>query len=169
VLDAMNDPALASFVERMMREDIAASLAVSRELDVRGYIDAVLGRFRNPGIVHRLSQIAWDGSKKLRVRIVGTIQDALQAGRPVERLSVPIAAWMRFVARQAKAGVPIVDPEAERLAQIGRACTGEPSHDVGLFASMEATLPPALLSAAPARRALESAYARLTSAADAGA
>jgi fructuronate reductase len=161
VLDAMNDPELATFVERMMREDIASSLASSRELDLHGYIDAVLGRFRNPGIVHRLSQIAWDGSRKLRVRIVGTIEDAVQTGRPLDRLAVPIAAWMRFVVRQAKAGAPIVDPDAERLAELGCACTGDPKHDVDLFVTMEATLPRTLTNVPSVREALESAYATI--------
>ena len=87
----------------------------------------MLARFRNPGIRHLLSQIAWDGSKKLPVRLTVTIAEALRAGRPIHRLVMPIAAWMRFIARQAKAGVAIVDPEAARLAAIGKACTGDAS------------------------------------------
>ena len=50
------------------------------------------------------------------VRLVVTIGEALRAGRPIHRLLMPIAAWMRFIVRQAKAGVPIVDPDAEVLA-----------------------------------------------------
>jgi fructuronate reductase len=76
-----------------------------------------------------LSQIAWDGSKKLPVRLVVTIAEAMRAGRPIHRLLMPIAAWMRFIARQAKAGVAIVDPDAARLASIGAACTGDARED----------------------------------------
>jgi fructuronate reductase len=121
----------------------------------------VLARFRNPGIRHLLSQIAWDGSKKLPVRIVITLDEALRAGRPIHRLMMPLAAWMRFVVRQAKAGVSIVDPEAERLSEIGRACTGDATSDVARFAVFQSVLSPALFSEPAFRSALEAAYERL--------
>jgi fructuronate reductase len=108
-----------------------------------------------------LTQIAWDGSKKLPVRISVSIAEALQAGRPIHRLVVPLAAWMRFIARQAKAGIAIVDPDAARLTEIGSACTGDARADVSRFATCESVLPPALLGEERFRVALESAYARL--------
>jgi len=161
VADAMRDEQLAQFVERLMTEDLAPSLGATPGFDAEHYISAVLARFRNPGIRHLLSQIAWDGSKKLPVRIVVTIAEALQAGRPIHRLVMPIAAWMRFIARQAKAGVPIVDPDASRLTAIGAACTGEARADVQRFGVCESVLPPALLANEKFRGALEIAYERL--------
>ena len=134
VNDAMNDATLARFVETLMREDFAASLGPSPGLDVSAYITDLLARFRNPGIRHLLSQIAWDGSKKLPVRLTATINEALQANRRVDRMAMTIAAWMRFVVRQAKNGIAIVDPDAALLAEIGRACNGDAAHDAGLFA-----------------------------------
>jgi fructuronate reductase len=161
VADAMRDEQLAQFVELLMTEDLAPSLGEAPGLDIGHYISAVLARFRNPGIRHLLSQIAWDGSKKLPVRIIVTIAEALRAGRPIHRLLMPVAAWMRFIVRQAKAGVAIVDPESERLAQIGRACTGDARSDVMRFAVFESVLPPALVSQQAFRTALEAAYDRL--------
>jgi fructuronate reductase len=158
VAEAMRDEQLASFVERLMVEDLAPSLGQTPGFDQGHYISAVLARFRNPGIRHLLSQIAWDGSKKLPVRIVVTIGEALHAGRPAHRLAVPLAAWMRFIARQAKAGVDIVDPDAARLAEIGKACTGDARADIARFAACEAVLPPALLAEARFHKALETAY-----------
>jgi len=163
VSDAMNDTALARFVETLMREDFAASLGPSPGLDVSAYINSLLARFRNPGIRHLLSQIAWDGSKKLPVRLTTTIGEALQAGRPVNRMVITIAAWMRFIERQAKREVPIVDPDAAQLAELGRACTGSATHDVNLFMAMQAVIPPAIAANAEFRRALEVAYERLGS------
>ncbi len=119
VAEAMADPALAGFVERVVRDDIIAGLE-SSPLDLQAYAGEVLERFRNPAIGHKLSQIAWDGSQKLPYRLLDSIADALTAGRPLERLAVPVAAWILFVERQARAGAEIVDPLAERLAQIGR-------------------------------------------------
>jgi len=161
VADAMRDEQLAQFVELLMTEDLAPSLGTVPGFDVAHYIAAILQRFRNPGIRHLLSQIAWDGSKKLPVRITTTLGEALRSGRPVHRLVVPIAAWMRFVERQAKAGVAIVDPDAAKLAELGKACTGDARADVERFSVCEAVLPRHLLVDTDLRRALESAYARL--------
>jgi fructuronate reductase len=161
VADAMRDEQLARFVELLMTEDLAPSLGATQGLDVEHYISAVLARFRNPGIRHLLSQIAWDGSKKLPVRIVVTIAEALRAGRPIHRLAMPLAAWMRFIARQAKSGVDIVDPDAARLASVGGACTGEARADLARFAIFESVLPPTLMSDERFREALATAYERL--------
>jgi fructuronate reductase len=161
VADAMRDEQLAQFVEMLMTEDLGPSLGANPGLDVEHYISAVLARFRNPGIRHLLSQIAWDGSKKLPVRIVTTLTEALRAGRPIHRLVMPIAAWMRFITRQAKAGVAIVDPDAKRLTEIGAACTGDARADVARFSPCEPVLPPALLGDEKFRKELETAYARL--------
>jgi fructuronate reductase len=161
VADAMRDEQLAQFVEILMTQDLGPSLGDSPGLDVEHYISAVLARFRNPGIRHLLSQIAWDGSKKLPVRIVTTLTEALSAGRPIHRLVMPLAAWMRFVVRQSKAGIAIVDPDAKRLADVGAACTGDARADVARFAVCESVLPPALFGNEKVRRELETAYDRL--------
>jgi fructuronate reductase len=121
VFEAMSDPALEHFVSRLMHYDIAASLKPVEGLDVTGYADAVLNRFRNPAIRHLLSQIAWDGSQKLPYRLLDTVQDALDHDRSVERLAVPVAAWIAFVRRKAQAHEAITDPLAETLA---KAATG---------------------------------------------
>ena len=161
VAQAMADPLLAGFVERLMRQDIAASLAVTRGLDAQVYVGQILARFRNPALVHRLSQIAWDGSQKLPIRLLDTISDALAAGRPVERLAVGVAAWMQFVRRQAQAGAAITDPIAETLSALGQACTGEASQDVGAFLALAAVFSPRLAADPRLRAALETAYGQL--------
>lgn len=119
VADAMADPALAAFVERLVRDDIITTLEPS-PLDLKAYAGEILARFRNPAIGHKLSQIAWDGTQKLPYRLLDTIADARAAGRQVERLATAVAAWMLFVERQARAGVEIVDPLAARLVETGR-------------------------------------------------
>lgn len=162
VAEAAADPALAVFVERLMREDIRPTVRPPQGLDLDAYIDAVLGRFRNPFIRHTLAQIAWDGSQKLPVRLVPTLLDAHAAGRPISRLATPLAGWMLFVARRAKAQIPIVDPLAETLADLGRTCTGEAAHDVGLFLRLDATFPSELGAVPSLRTALEQAYERLS-------
>ncbi len=152
VAQAMADRELAAFVETLMADDIAPSLDPGPDLDVPAYIAAILARFRNPAIVHRLSQIAWDGSQKLPVRILQTTADALAAGRSVARLAVPVAAWMRFIERRASGGGEIVDPLAGDLAR---------RRGVAEFLALSRVFPRDLAANPVWRGAVEAAYAAL--------
>jgi fructuronate reductase len=161
VAAAMADGSLSAFVDRLMRLDIVPSLRGAPELNLAVYVDAVLERFRNPHLRHRLSQIAWDGSQKLPVRLFVTLDEARRAGRPLHRLVLPVAGWVRFVVRQAKAGIAIVDPLSDRLEAVGRACSGETESDIRNFLSA-GLLPEDLFGAGEARRSLALAYDTLS-------
>jgi len=160
VADAMREPALAGFVERLMRGHIAPALDAPTGFDPQAYIEAILARFRNPAVRHRLSQIAWDGSQKLPVRLFGTIADALAAGRPIGALCLPVSAWMHFVRRQVRNEAALVDPLGEALSAIARATTGEAGHDVDAFLALEAVFAP-LSGDRRFVEALRAAYAAL--------
>ena len=161
VRDAMGDADLAGFVRRLMLEDIAPTVRPPAGLDVEAYVEALLVRFRNPAIEHRLSQIAWDGSQKIPIRVLATVTDAIATGASLDRLAVPVAAWMRFVVRQACAAVVLTDPLQIELAAIGQACTGEAGPDVARFLALEAVFPRALASHDGFVAAIERAYGRL--------
>jgi len=120
VFEAMSDPALAAFVTRLVHHDIRASLRPVDGLDTEAYANAVLDRFRNPAIRHLLAQIAWDGSQKLPYRLLDTVREALEAGRPVDRLAVPVAAWIAFIRRKAANGETLTDPLADTLVAASR-------------------------------------------------
>jgi fructuronate reductase len=161
VADAMADADLAGFVEALMREHIAPHVRAPASLDVPGYIAAVLDRFRNPAIRHLLSQIAWDGSKKLPFRLLDTILDARAAGRPIDALCSPLAAWFAFIRRQAKASVAIVDPLQAQLTATGVACDGPPEADVARFLDIAGVFPEGLAKDDAFRRSLTQGYAAL--------
>jgi fructuronate reductase len=158
--DAMRVPALAHAVERLMRESIAPAIALAPGLNPGSYIDAILARFRNPAIHHKLSQIAWDGSQKLPVRLLSTIGDALAQGRDIAPLCRSIAAWMCFARRQARNGVALVDPLNDALTGIGRDCTGDARADVAAFFTLDAVFAP-LSADERFAKALRAAYAAL--------
>jgi fructuronate reductase len=158
--DAMKHVTLAGFVERLMRQSIASAIALPAGLDAGQYIAAILARFRNPAIRHKLAQIAWDGSQKLPVRLLSTIGEALEAGRDIGPPCLSIAGWMHFVRRQARNGIALVDPLADQLADIGRAATGEPGHDVAAFLRLH-TVFGTLAADARFAGALGAAYAGL--------
>jgi fructuronate reductase len=163
VAQAMGEPRLAAFVEALMRREIAPTVAAPAGLDLDGYVADVLRRFRNPAIVHKLSQIAWDGSQKLPVRLLATIEDALTQDLRIDRLATGVAAWMLFVRRQTESGETLVDPLSQELAAIAGACTGEPAADVGRFLALAQVFPRPLAQSPRLRAALEAAYANLSS------
>jgi fructuronate reductase len=162
VSSAMADAALATFVRRMMIEDIRSGLAAPQGLDLDRYIEAVLRRFRNPTIRHLLSQIAWDGSQKLPFRILPTITENLAAGRSIARLCVPLAAWFHFIRRMTRADRQIMDPLAAQLSELAKRCSGDAAADVSLFLSLEKVFNADLARNETFRAALQNAYARLS-------
>jgi fructuronate reductase len=158
VAEAMAQPVLRTFIERLMVEDIEPTLAVPQPGALAAYRQSILHRFENPAMRHQLAQIAWDGSQKLPIRILGTIADALRMGHPLSRLAVPIAAWMHFIRARARQDIAIVDPLAAQLTMLGRQVTGEASHDLPLFLALPGVFPEALAREPRFTRALAGAY-----------
>jgi fructuronate reductase len=127
VADAMADPALARFVERLMLEEVAPLTSPPPGFDVGAYGRALLRRFANPSLRHRTLQIAMDGSQKIPVRWLPVLRDGQRRGLPCPHLVTALAAWLRFLAGRDEAGreLPLDDPMAPRL----RATVTPVAHD----------------------------------------
>lgn len=160
VADAMRDEPLATLVEAMVRQDVIATLVPTPGLDSARYADDIFARFRNPAIHHLLRQIAWDGSQKLPYRILDTLMDARALGRPIDRLLLPVAGWMRFVADTTQGGGTLVDPLADRLAHIAATAPDRPALIDGLL-RVDQIFPAALADDAAIHRGLATAMDRL--------
>ncbi len=115
VREAIRDPLLRAIIERQMFDEVIPGLSASAGLDLGAYAQSILKRFENPAIDHRLDQIAWDGSQKIPVRLLGTIAENLASGRTIETLTHGVAAWLRFLHRAARDQAAITDPLADRL------------------------------------------------------
>jgi fructuronate reductase len=162
VAQAMAQPALRSFIDRLMREDIQPTLVGQPAEELASYRQSILRRFENPAMRHQLAQIAWDGSQKLPIRLLGTVADAIRAQRPLQRLALPVAAWMSFVRARAASNTPIVDPLAEQLATCGRRTTGNSRHDLPLYLALPGVFSADLAADAGFVRALGNAYDLIT-------
>lgn len=155
VADAMGDAALAGFVDRMIRDDIIPTLPPVPGLDLGSYADAVLRRFANPAIVHRLDQIAQDGSQKLPYRLGDTLRANRAVGRMPRHVVAALGAWVAFLMQRARSGVPIVDPASERLAAL--AAAGAPARVVEGLIAEGLGLPAEITSDMPLVAALKTA------------
>jgi fructuronate reductase len=113
VAQASADPVFAAFLKRVWKDEIIPTL----DRDYSDYAAALLDRYQNPGIRHRLWQIAMDGSQKLPQRILGTVADNLRSGRQCSGLMLAIAAWTKYVSGVDEKGQPIdvKDPLAAEL------------------------------------------------------
>jgi fructuronate reductase len=70
-----------------------------------------------------------DGSQKLPQRLLGTVRDCLAVGRPITRLTLAVAAWMRYVGGRDESGrtIDVADPLASTFASIADAHRGDPA------------------------------------------
>ena len=104
---------LRALVERLMRQEAATSLAPAPGQDLAGYADALLARFADPALNHRLIQIAMDGSQKIPQRWLETLTFHQRRGAACPALLEAVAAWLRHVRGDVRT---VDDPLAERLA-----------------------------------------------------
>lgn len=94
VAEAIADPVCRSAVERLWDEDVRN---LPEELGLDHYRAALLERFSNARIEHRLEQIAIDSLAKLRVRVAPVTERELAAGRTAEGCATVFAAWMAAI------------------------------------------------------------------------
>jgi fructuronate reductase len=66
---------------------------------------------------------------------------------------------MRFVERQAKAGIALQDPLNDKLSAIGRECTGDATTDLPKFLAVREVFPADLVENVQFKAAMLAAYA----------
>ncbi len=119
VHEAIGWPPLRAYVRRLWSEAASTVAPTPPGLDLDAYQEALLKRFDNPHLRHRLTQIAMDGSQKLPPRLLATIRDRLTAGQPIDALPLAVAGWIRWLLGVDEAGArfTVEDPRAAALAQ----------------------------------------------------
>lgn len=118
VHEAVCDPALRALVKDLMT-GAGATLPDALQDQVPAYAKALIERFENPDLAHRLDQIAMDGSQKVPYRFVETLRAS-----PVPAVVEGLKAWIRFCTDQVRAGQALNDPKADEIAQAVR--SGDP-------------------------------------------
>lgn len=111
VHEAILDPQLRSQALTLMME-AGATLPLEIQDQVPAYAQALLLRFDNTELAHRLDQIAMDGSQKLPYRILETLR-----ARAAPVLISAVRAWMSYCITQTAQGEKLNDPLAEDIAK----------------------------------------------------
>ncbi|MGH6634534.1 MAG: mannitol dehydrogenase family protein, partial [Sphingopyxis sp.] len=113
VHQAIADPAIRPVIERLMREEAVPTIHAAPGQDLTAYAAALLDRFANPALNHRLIQIATDGSQKIPQRWLETLAWHQARGQRCPSLEAAIAAWIAFL----RSDHPIDDPLADKLRE----------------------------------------------------
>jgi fructuronate reductase/mannitol 2-dehydrogenase len=119
--EVMEDEGLATYVRRMMEDEIAPLLP-SVGIDLAEYSGSLRDRFANPVIADRLSRLCRNGSTKVPTNLLPSIREARALGRPRGLLTLAVAAWCRYLRGEDECGRPIEmeDPHADRLRALAR-------------------------------------------------
>lgn len=121
VHEAVSDPAIRPLVERLMRVEALPTISAAPGQDLNAYADALLERFGNPALNHRLIQIAMDGSQKVPQRWLETLAENRALGRECPAILAALAAWLRHVRGDNEASWgPVDDPKAGALSDTWR-------------------------------------------------
>jgi fructuronate reductase len=154
VNQAMNDPGMARLISRYMHDEAAVTLDMPDGVDIASYAEALVTRFRNDALQHRLRQIAMDGSQKLPQRWLIGARQLLEQGRCIKCTALGVAAWIRFTELEKDL---LNDPLRERL----RSLPDGPSR-VDATLGLTEVFTPSVAQAAEFRLAVASAYEVLT-------
>ena len=109
VHQAIADPAIRPVIERLMREEAAPTIDAAPRQNLAAYADALLDRFANPALDHRLIQIAMDGSQKIPQRWLETLAWHQRRGQRCPSLEAAIAAWIGFLRSDHRIDDPLAD------------------------------------------------------------
>jgi fructuronate reductase len=137
VHDCVADARVGHFVRTFMSEDVGPQLA---RADWPAYRDALLERFANPSLCHRVHQICLDTSQKIPQRWVATALAALGVGHLPQHLAFAAAAWIRYLRGVDEQGCSYAldDPMAGSLQALARQYAGQPQQAVAALGTLTA-------------------------------
>jgi tagaturonate reductase len=99
VRESIEDPIIGAYIRRAIDTEILPVLDLP-ESDARPFADAVMERFSNPFLQHKLMSIAMNSTSKFKARLLPTIRDyAARKGSAPELLAFALAAMIIFYRR----------------------------------------------------------------------
>lgn len=114
VHQAVGDAQLRRQAHGLMREAAQTLVDVTEE-QTEAYALALLKRFENPDLKHRLRQIAMDGSLKIPYRWCDTLR-ALSSGRKAApNLKLALVRWTEFCLAEVAQKSVLQDPQAKEI------------------------------------------------------
>jgi fructuronate reductase len=98
VHEAVADPGLRDLARKLMLDEAAPTVPPAPGLDTAAYAEALLARFADPALRHRLAQIAMDGTQKIPQRWLDTALARKQRGLASPAIAAALEAWLWHLA-----------------------------------------------------------------------
>ncbi|WP_267895236.1 mannitol dehydrogenase family protein [Arthrobacter sp. PGP41] len=95
---AVGEDAFRTACRLMMADDALPTISLPAGLDGDEYCGQVLERFANPALGHTTAKVGSDGSQKIGLRLLTTVNTNLETGREPRWAALAVAAWMHHVA-----------------------------------------------------------------------
>lgn len=126
--DALGDPLLHRFAEGLILEEVGRLLPGLAGADLESYGRSLLSRFANPRIGDPLQRLCARGSTKMPAYLLPSLSEAIERSLPHERLTLALAAWIRYLQGVDFDGneIDVEDPMKRTLQPLAR----ESAHDV---------------------------------------
>jgi fructuronate reductase len=112
VHQAISDDEIATLIYRLMHNEALTSLKPAPGQNLTAYAGALIERFKNPALHHKLSQIAMDGSQKIPQRWLDTLAYHQDNGSDCPAILATIGAWVCHI--RGDNGI-VDDPLAEQF------------------------------------------------------
>jgi mannitol 2-dehydrogenase len=134
VHDAMADPLVRGFLDKLETEEIIPCVPSVPGVDLRAYYRLIAERFSNPEIGDTIPRLAQDGSNRQPKFILPSTRARLKAGADVRGLALVSALWCRACAGTTDSGatLPVDDGNAHRLTEAAQAARSDPDAFLGL-------------------------------------
>ncbi len=117
VAEAVADPELHAFLERLLASELAPTLGPVPGIDLDRYRAGLLARWSNPRMAHRLEQIGIGGAMKLPPRLLAPARELLAEGGEPAGICLAVAAWLRRLESAARG--PLEEEVAAAVAGAG--------------------------------------------------
>ena len=128
VHEAMEEPLVRRFLEKVEREEIIPIVPPVPDTSLDEYYELIDRRFSNPKIGDTITRLCLDGSNRQPKFILPSAADRLAAGKGVTGLALVSALWCRYCYGETDSGTPIApnDPSWDRLTAAAKKAKADP-------------------------------------------
>jgi len=129
VHEAMEEPLVRGFLEKLEREEILPIVPPVPGTNLAAYLDLIVRRFSNPTIGDTIPRLCQDGSNRQPKFILPSAADRMKAGESVTGLSLVSALWCRYCTGVSDSGraIPPNDAGAARLKEAALRAQDDPA------------------------------------------
>ena len=154
--EAMTTPEVGEFFHEFLHREALPTLTEIPGHPREDYIATLQERFTNTGVRDQVARLCIDGTAKFPTFLVPTVEAQLEAGGPVVRAALALAAWARYLGTVPESE-QAHDSHGVRSRELARAAVDDPAR----FLELDEVFTPALRGSGRFRDTFVAAYRRM--------